>query len=221
MHIGLIGGIGPAATDVYYRGLVGAARQMDKPLEMTIAHADAPTLLANQDAGRVAEQCAIFDRLTQRLAAAGAQAVAITAVAGHFCIDEFKAVSPLPVIDVIEAVAQRMRRDGINRVGILGTRAVMASDLYGKLGGVGFAALPPAELASVHDAYVALAGAGRATPAMRATFDAAVATLQAQGAQAVLLGGTDLATIYNEETAAFPAIDCAQVHISAIADQMA
>ena len=40
MHIGLIGGIGPAATDFYYRGLIDRHRAAGIPLECTIAHAD-------------------------------------------------------------------------------------------------------------------------------------------------------------------------------------
>jgi len=40
MHIGLIGGIGPAATDFYYRGLVDRHAAAGIPLECTIAHAD-------------------------------------------------------------------------------------------------------------------------------------------------------------------------------------
>jgi aspartate racemase len=47
MHIGLVGGIGPAATDFYYRRLVAAFASKKAPLELTIAHADTPTLLKN------------------------------------------------------------------------------------------------------------------------------------------------------------------------------
>ena len=44
-HIGLIGGIGPAATDYYYRKIIAAYAESGLELELTIAHADAPTLL--------------------------------------------------------------------------------------------------------------------------------------------------------------------------------
>jgi aspartate racemase len=37
MHLGLIGGIGPAATEHYYRGLVDRHARADTPLELTIA----------------------------------------------------------------------------------------------------------------------------------------------------------------------------------------
>jgi aspartate/glutamate racemase len=43
MHIRLIGGIGPAATDFYYRRLIAAFASRKTPLEPTIAHADTPT----------------------------------------------------------------------------------------------------------------------------------------------------------------------------------
>jgi len=47
MHIGLIGGIGPAATDFYYRRLITTFARKNAALELTIAHADTPTLLNN------------------------------------------------------------------------------------------------------------------------------------------------------------------------------
>jgi aspartate/glutamate racemase len=45
MHIGLIGGIGPAATDFYYRRLISTFASRKAALELTIVHADTPTLL--------------------------------------------------------------------------------------------------------------------------------------------------------------------------------
>ena len=47
MQIGLIGGIGPAATDFYYRSLIEKFASEEKNLDMTIVHADAPTLIKN------------------------------------------------------------------------------------------------------------------------------------------------------------------------------
>ena len=52
MHIGLIGGIGPAATEYYYRGLIARHARSNTHLELTIAHADARELVHN-----------LFDRL--------------------------------------------------------------------------------------------------------------------------------------------------------------
>ena len=84
MHIGLIGGIGPAATDFYYRRLISTFASKKAALELTIVHADTATLLGNLTRNDAASQVAIYMKLTNRLAAAGAGCVAVTSVAGHF-----------------------------------------------------------------------------------------------------------------------------------------
>ena len=45
MHIGLIGGIGPAATEFYYRHITAAHARAKRPLDLTIVHADAQDLV--------------------------------------------------------------------------------------------------------------------------------------------------------------------------------
>jgi aspartate racemase len=218
MHIGLIGGIGPAATDFYYRRLIATFARANTPLELTIVHADTPTLLNHLNANDAAAQTAIYTRLTSRLAAAGAQCVAVTSIAGHFCIGAFKAVSPLPVIDMISEVSRALQTRGLRRIGILGTRTVMETRFYGQINSAEI--LPPsgADLADVHQAYIAMATAGFVTDDQRAIFHAASRRLiTGQGAEAILLGGTDLALVFNEHTTEFPLIDCAAIHADAIA----
>src|SRR5262249_45040019 len=74
MHIGLIGGIGPAATDYYYRGLIEGHAAAGRQLDLTIAHADVRELIANLGQGRRDAQAAALLALVKRLQAAGAQA---------------------------------------------------------------------------------------------------------------------------------------------------
>jgi aspartate racemase len=52
--------------------------------------------LANNDARKQADT---FVRLVRRLAAAGADAAAVTSMGGHFCIRELEAISPLPILN--------------------------------------------------------------------------------------------------------------------------
>src|SRR5512138_2382637 len=103
MHIGLIGGIGPAATEFYYRQLVAASIEHSRPLELTIVHADLGELLRNLTTNNRTAQAGVFRGLAARLQGAGAHRVAITSMAGHFCVREFEAVSPLPVVNAIQA----------------------------------------------------------------------------------------------------------------------
>ena len=218
MHIGLIGGIGPAATDYYYRRLIKALAASPGDLELTMAHADSRTLLKHLTENDAASQAAIFERLTGRLKAAGAQAVAVTSIAGHFCNDEFKAVSPLPVLDLLESVAAAMETVGHTTVGILGTKTVMQSKLYGQLPTLNVVAPSDAYLDAVHQDYVDMATAGVVTDAQQQTFFECGRDLCGNlGCEAVLLGGTDLFLAFDGRDPGFKAIDCALLHIADIA----
>jgi aspartate racemase len=218
MHIGLIGGIGPAATDFYYRRLISTFASKQAPLELTIVHADTPTLLGNLASNDVAAQVAIYMRLTNRLVAAGAECVAITSIAGHFCVDAFTASSALPVVNLISEVNQVIEERGFERIGILGTRTVMETRFYGAVSGATIVPPTGQDLDDVHEAYVAMAASGVVTDAQRAVFTAVSQKLfEDAGVEAIMLGGTDLALAFNERDTAFPLIDCAGIHADAIA----
>ena len=219
MHIGLIVGIGPAATDHYYRGLLRVLGAYGAELDLTMAHADTATLLRHQGSGDTGGQVAIYDRLAHRLRAAGAEAVAITSIAGHFCIEAFKQTSPLPVIDLLLAVDRAIAARGLRKVGIIGTRVAMQSRFYGALTTAQVVCPEGQDLDRVHDAYVAMASAGTVTDAQREVFFGAGRDLVEQaGAEAVMLGGTDLALAFDGWDCGFPTFDCAGAHIEAIAE---
>ncbi len=218
MHIGLVGGIGPAATDYYYRRLISGSPDGGVSLELTIVHASSATLLENLQRGDKAAQVEIFLRLADRLRDAGAQAVAITAIAGHFCIEEFKAVSPIPVVDLLQEVRMAVAGMGLAKVGILGTRTVMKTRFYGAIDSAEVLAPSGPDLDDVHEAYVATAAAGAVTDAQRELFFAAGRRLVAeQGAEAIMLGGTDLVLAFDGRDCGFDIIDCAGIHIDALA----
>src|SRR5215471_5962824 len=218
MHIGMIVGIGPAATDYYYRYLIAAAARAGKDLELSMAHADTPTLLKNQANNDIASQVEIYARLGNRLRSAGAQALAITSIAGHFCVNEFKRVSPLPIIDLLDEVRTEVVKRGLTRLGLIGTRRVMTSRFYDAIPEATVTAPSGDLLSRVHDAYVAMAASGRVTEKQRAIFFGAGKILvERHGCEIVMLGGTDLALAFGGHDPGFPTFDCAQGHADAIA----
>jgi aspartate racemase len=216
MHIGLIGGIGPAATDYYYRGLIERHSQAGRRLELTIAHADARELVENLAGDRRQAQADVFLPLVRRLQAAGAAAVAVTSMGGHFCIREVEAASPLPVINVLTVLDAAIAARQITAVGLIGTRTVMVSKAYGRITAARVLLPEGAEQDSVHKAYVEMAVAGRVTSAQRDVFLAAGRALSARGAEAIVLGGTDLFLAFDGEASDFATIDCARIHVEAI-----
>ncbi|HLF10356.1 MAG TPA: aspartate/glutamate racemase family protein [Gammaproteobacteria bacterium] len=216
MHIGLIGGIGPAATEFYYRQLTIATSRENRHLDLTIVHADLRDLLDNLASDSRTAQAEVFHGLTARLKAAGADVVAITSMAGHFCIQEFEKVSPLPVCSAIEAVRADLIPRGINAVGLLGTRAVMISQLFGGL--KGFAVkIPDGDVLERTDReYIAMARAGCASEPQREFFFETAHRLHRAGADVVLLAGTDLFLAFDGRDCGVVTIDCATVHIASL-----
>lgn len=217
MHIGLIGGIGPAATDYYYQRIIKAFEAAGQDLDLTTVHASSRTLLGNLAANNIDEQVEIYMRVTDRLVKASADCVVVTSIAGHFCIEEFKNRAPLPVIDMITETNAAVGKLGYEKIGIMGTRTVMENRFYG---GITSAELIPPEgnlLDAVHEAYVTMAASGNVTEEQRQTFASACNGLMGeQGAEAIMLGGTDLALVYQEDHSAFPVIDCAAIHCDAV-----
>lgn len=217
MHIGLIGGIGPAATDFYYKRIVRAFSQNAEHLELTMVHADAATLLNNLANDNHDDQLVIYQSLATRLVTAGANCVVVTSIAGHFCIAAFKEVSPLPVIDMIEETNTAIKKMGIARIGILGTQTVMESKFYGGIENTEIVVPRDGLLQEVHKAYVEMATSGFATDEHRKVFLKACKSMDEDDkAQAILLGGTDLALVFNEKSTEHRFIDCAAIHCDAV-----
>lgn len=216
MHIGLIGGIGPAATEFYYRGLSNRHWASNTVLDLTIVHADVREMvrnLANRDAEK---QAAVFASLIRRLEAAGARAAAVTSMGGHFCIRELETRSPLPLLNALPVVESAIRQRALKKIGLIGTRLVMETRLYGSISSAAVIVPEGNEFEQVQASYGAMAAVGRVTEAQRRVFFDAGQRLRDRGAEAVLLGGTDLFLAFQGRECDFPVIDLADVHVEAI-----
>jgi aspartate racemase len=217
MHVGLIGGIGPAATEFYYRGLVRAFAAANRKLELTICNAEVREMTGNLLAGDPKAQAAIFAELIGRLKAAGARAAAVTSMGGHFCIKELTAISPLPLINAIPELDDYFGKMGVRRIGILGSRAVMESKFYGGVTSVEIVAPQGDELDEVGRRYMVMATAAVATDDDRRFFpEAGRKLVKDLGADVVVLSGTDLFLAFDGRSPGYRVADAAEIHIGAI-----
>jgi aspartate racemase len=130
------------------------------------------------------------------LAAAGCGAVAIPCNTAHGWIDGMRAASKLPILDIIDAAAEDLRRQGIGpgRIGVMGTAATLAMRLYqDRLGGQGWPCIQPdeAEMARLVTPAIAMVKANRVAEAYAPAAEA-VSLLRDRGAEAIVLGCTEL-----------------------------
>jgi len=218
MHLGLIGGIGPAATQFYYRGLVAASKAAGVPFKMTFTHADNAPLVQNFLADRRTEQAEVFANHIRDLANAGAVVAAVTALAGHYCIEETIAAAPIPLVNAVEVIKTHLTETGLKRIGVIGSGRVMDTGLYGALDDFD-QILPPADqVATVGQTYLDMAQRGECFDAERALFFQIGKDMINQGAEAVFLAGTDLFLAFEGHDPGYPVIDGGTVHIAALAE---
>lgn len=213
MHIGLIGGIGPAATVAYYTRLVQAFKEAGLPIELTIDHADISILAANAGGGHRNRQAQIFAGHVDRLKGAGCDVAMITALTGHFCFRETRELCSLPLIDGTEIIDRYCEEQGIGVLGLLGSPPVLASHLFGLLK-IPKTVVPQSGLDELGETYMEVAGSGKCSEASRRKFFAAGADMiRNQGAEAVLLAGTDLGLAFDGQDTDFKVIDALDLHV--------
>lgn len=217
MHIGLIGGIGPAATVVYYERLIAATKAMGVSLELTIAHTpDIMTLVRNNLADRRVEQAQEYAVLIDRLRAAGCDCAAITSLGGHFCFAETEAVSSLPLVSAVEPLDEAFAARGLRAVGLIGTRVVIRTRMYGALKRTR-ALAPDDQIDEVGQTYQDIATGGTCTDKQRAFMFAVGRGLIGAGADAVVLAGTDLGLAFDGHDPGYPVIDALDIHVDLLA----
>ena len=219
MHIGLIGGIGPAATVSYYQRMCARMRQLGAPLELTIVQADVNTLIANNLADRREEQATIYAALIDRLKAAGADCVGITSLGGHFCFDETAQIASLPLVSAVAPLDEHFAGEGIKRVGLLGTRVVMRTRLFGQLHRTSAVACDD-DIDRLGQAYQEMAVSGECSDTQREVFFAAGRRMvDEQGAEAIVLAGTDLNLAFDgTRDPGYRVIDALDVHVAALVE---
>ena len=212
--LGLIGGLGVGATVHYYARLAEGCEQLGQTLDIIITNAYTPRVFAYVEAKDRRGLAAYLNAYIGRMRDAGAELAVVPAVTPHYAIEDLIGISPLPIVSIFDPLRRELARRGIRRVAIFGTRFVIESDLFGALAGVEIVLPRPDEIDLIHKTYVELAAAGKASLEKRDHLTAVARTLvQREGVESILLAGTDLTLIFDENTAEFPCVDCAAAHI--------
>src|SRR5262249_33355577 len=101
---GLVAGLGVGGGIFYYRSLVHTHRPRGLVPSILMVHADAPRVLAHTAARETLELAAYLSGLLHQLAGGGAQIAAIPAFAPQICAQELAKMTPLPLIDLLDAM---------------------------------------------------------------------------------------------------------------------
>ena len=219
--LGLIGGIAPESTVAYYRALIRFHR------EARPGSGDPPLIISSIDRRRMADLAhpdrrPVVDFLAaevERLRRAGADVALFAASSPHIVLDEVQRQVPIPLVDISPPTSLAAEARGLRRVGLLGTRITMKGGFYqSACAGRGIAVVVPmaAEQAQIQLVYQRDLLTGNYSREALDVMGTVVARMQREdGIDGVILGGGEIALLFDGFDAGLPAIDTLQVHARA------
>ena len=154
------------------------------------------------------------------MAAGGTEFTAIVAATALLCAHELAAISPLPMINMLSEVRRAVDAQGLKRVALLGTRFTIETRMFGCLDGIETIMPEAGRVERIHELYKEFVD-GRGSDAKAGELrKIAQEFVSRDAAQSVLIAGTDLSDVFTDSNAGFPMIECARVHIEAIAGRL-
>ena len=131
--LGLIGGIGPESTLLYYHDIVyGVQEKCEQDMfpHLTIESVNVYEVLRLCTEQRYEELTDYLLAAIQKLKNSGADFAAISANTPHIVFDRLKERSPLPMVSIVEATRDEAFRRGLHKIGLLGTIFTMTGEFF-------------------------------------------------------------------------------------------
>lgn len=220
--IGLLGGMSWESTVSYYQALNRGVRTQLGGLHsarVLLNSVDFAGIERLQHAGDWPATARLLAAEARKLQDGGADFLLIGTNTMHKVAPEIEAAIDIPLLHIADATAAKLQADGITRVGLLGTRFTMEQDFYkGRLQDrFGLAVLVPDEAGRerVHRIIYDELCLGEIRESSRAEYLAIIEGLAAAGAEAVILGCTEIALLVGDARAAVPLYDTTAIHAEA------
>jgi len=217
--IGLLGGMSWESTALYYRILNQQVKQQLGGLhsaELVLYSVDFQRIEHLQAAGEWQQAGEILAEAACNLERAGAQFIVLCTNTMHKVAAHISAAKDIPLLHIADATGRRIQRVGVCKVGLLATRFTMEQDFYrGRLQQhFGLEVITPdeADRLLVHEVIYQELCLGEINPASRRRYREIMQKLVAQGAEAIILGCTEITLLVDATDASVPLFDTTQIH---------
>ena len=219
--LGIIGGMSPESTVLYYQII---NREVNRRLggnnsaNIVMHSVNFAEIAALQAQGNWQQAGVLLADSAQKLAQMGAEGLVLATNTMHKVADVIQAAVEIPLLHVVDATAAAIHAQGLDKVGLLGTRFTMSDGFYTqRMRELGIATVLPneAQQAEIHRVIFEELCCNRFTDTAKRYYQQVVEDLQAQGAQGVILGCTEIGLLLQAQDCALPVWDSAVIHAMA------
>ncbi|RDL51074.1 Aspartate racemase [Ensifer sp. M14] len=219
--IGLIGGMSFESSVVYYRMVNEAVRERLGALhsaEVLLHSVDFQSIVDLQKSGRWDEAAKRLADVARGLKSAGADCVLICTNTMHLIADAVQAAVDIPLINIIDETAARLKDAGIRKPLLLATRYTMEHGFYAermKSHGIEVMVPDAAGRTLTHNVIFDELCAGKVLGTSRRALVELIDKAEAEGADAVILGCTEICLILDPKALPLPGFDSTAIHADA------
>lgn len=224
--IGLIGGMSWESTIPYYRQINETVKERLGGLhsaKIVLYSVDFHEIEQLQHGGEWETAGAILAEAARSLEAAGADFVVLCTNTMHKVAASIEAAVTIPLYHIADATGSEIKRAGHSIVGLLGTRFTMEQTFYrGRLSerhGLRVIVPDSEDRDIVHRVIFDELCLGVIQPESRSEFRRIMGKLASEGAQAVILGCTEISLLVSQEDSVVPLFDTTAIHARAAAEE--
>ncbi|WP_162063987.1 aspartate/glutamate racemase family protein [Vibrio taketomensis] len=220
--IGLLGGMSWESTLSYYKSINEGVKQTLGGLnsaKISMYSVNFAEIEKLQHEGKWDETAAILSDAAVSVEKAGADFLLICTNTMHKVAPQIEANISIPILHIADATAHKLLESGVRKVGLLGTNFTMEQDFYkGRLSdkfGIDVVVPEQADRLNVHEIIYQELCRGEIKDESRKVYLDIIEKLHQQGAQAVILGCTEIALLVKQSHTDVPLFDTTAIHAEA------
>ncbi|WP_423973942.1 aspartate/glutamate racemase family protein [Kingella oralis] len=219
--IGIIGGMSPESTTLYYQTINHAINQRlggNSSAEIIMHSVNFETVVQLQKQGDWAAAGHLLANSATKLAGAGADLLLLATNTMHKVAPAIEQAVSIPLLHIVDATAEAIKQQGLHTVGLLGTRFTMSDGFYTeRMAAQGVNTIVPseAEQNEIHRIIFEELCRNQIQAASAHYFQNVIGSLKTQGAQGIILGCTEICLIVNAQNSPLPVFDSTAIHAQA------
>jgi len=224
--IGLIGGMSWESTVLYYRQINETVKDRLGGLhsaKIILYSVDFHDIEQLMQAGDWEEVGALLAKAAHSLEAAGSDFLVLCTNTMHRVTANIEAAVSIPLLHIVDPTAAAIKRAGHSTVGLLGTRFTMEQAFYrerlSERHGLRVIVPNGDDCNTIHRIIFEELCLGIVLPDSRNTYRSILERLAAQGAEAIILGCTEISLLVSQEDSKVPLFDTTALHARAAAEE--